>query len=173
MVEKIWYTHINTVFFIHSSVDGDLGCFYILAVENSTAVNIGVCVSFQISFLQILNLLLIISYHSVQTSAIRKWNWNSTSEHFIKERKLRNAFKVKTKLSWHKSENSTFIFLFHCLKLSLPSGTPLSRTCKHRAVFTTEGHIRCFIGHRKKTSTPLHLFKNKKINLVFTIYLVL
>ena len=34
--------------FIHSSVDGHLGCFPVLAVVNSTAVNIRVHTSFQI-----------------------------------------------------------------------------------------------------------------------------
>ena len=36
------------IFFIHSSVDGPLGCFHVLAIVNSTAVNIGIHVSFQI-----------------------------------------------------------------------------------------------------------------------------
>ena len=34
--------------FIHSSADGCLACFHVLAIENSAAVNTGVHVSFQI-----------------------------------------------------------------------------------------------------------------------------
>ena len=36
--------------FIHSSVDGHSGCFHVLAIINSAAVNIGVHVSVQIRF---------------------------------------------------------------------------------------------------------------------------
>ena len=36
--------------FIHSSVDGQLGCFHVLANVNSAVMNIGVCVSFRIMF---------------------------------------------------------------------------------------------------------------------------
>ena len=35
-------------FFIHSSVDGNLGCFHVLAIVNSAAVNNGIHVSFSI-----------------------------------------------------------------------------------------------------------------------------
>ena len=35
------------IFFIHSSVDGYLGCFHVLAFINSASVNIGVHVSFK------------------------------------------------------------------------------------------------------------------------------
>ena len=35
-------------FFIHSSIDGHLGCFHVLAIENSAAMNNGIHVYFSI-----------------------------------------------------------------------------------------------------------------------------
>ena len=42
--------HAHNIFFTHSPVDGQLGCFYVLAIVNSAAVNIRVHASFQIEF---------------------------------------------------------------------------------------------------------------------------
>ena len=41
--------YIYYIFFIHSSTNGHLGCFHILATENSTGMNIRVHISFQTS----------------------------------------------------------------------------------------------------------------------------
>ena len=46
-------TKILNALFIHSSVDGHLGCFYILVFVNSVAMNTGVCVFLNYGFLRV------------------------------------------------------------------------------------------------------------------------
>ena len=44
------------IFFIHSSVDGHLGCFHVLALLNSSAVTIGCMYLFQLEFRSLLDI---------------------------------------------------------------------------------------------------------------------
>ena len=48
MAEYYTIVYMYHIFFIHSSVNGHLGCFCVLAIINSAAVNIGMHVSFWI-----------------------------------------------------------------------------------------------------------------------------
>ena len=42
MAESHSIVYIHHIFLIHSSVDGHIGCFHVLAVVNSAAIKVGV-----------------------------------------------------------------------------------------------------------------------------------
>ena len=49
--EQYFIVYVYHIFFTHLSVNGHLAYFHVLAFVNSAAMNTGVHVSFQISFL--------------------------------------------------------------------------------------------------------------------------
>uniref|UniRef100_A0A4X1TX04 Uncharacterized protein n=1 Tax=Sus scrofa TaxID=9823 RepID=A0A4X1TX04_PIG len=51
MAEEYSIVYIYHIFLIHSSVDGHLGCFHVLAIMNSAEVNIQTHVSFSLKVL--------------------------------------------------------------------------------------------------------------------------
>ena len=61
-------------FFIHTSVDGHLGCFCVLAIVNSAAINIRVHVSFSILVFFFFNKY-ILQYYTID-SRLNLWVWN-------------------------------------------------------------------------------------------------
>jgi len=40
------YKYMHYIFFIHSSIDGHLGCYHVLVIENNATMNLAMTLSF-------------------------------------------------------------------------------------------------------------------------------
>ena len=73
MVEYYSSVYMHHSFFIHSSVDGHLGCFHTVATVNSAALNTGVRVSFSV---------LIFSGYMPRSGIV--WSYGSVNSSFLR-----------------------------------------------------------------------------------------
>ena len=76
--EPQWDLCIYHIFFIHSSVDGHLGCFHTLATVDNTAMNIGALVSFQISVFISFQYILRSRISGSYSSSILRFFWETS-----------------------------------------------------------------------------------------------
>ena len=101
-----WYSvgYIYHIFFIYSSVYQHLGCFHILTIGNSAAVNIGMHVSFQISVLVI--------FRYVSRSGILGSNGSSILDFFEKTSLIFTTVAVPVYITTNIGGGFPFLHIF-------------------------------------------------------------